>query len=308
MSDDCSNPEIEKRPKEPTLFELPSLEPESVNPNENSMDLSDASQDLEGINAIVDGDLSEPEDNLKKLKLVAFGGFVKPEQYDIFGEHDFSDLTEKEKSWFDADKFRELIINNPTNYQFVVDEVALNPYEYNLIARSPSHLGKFAVAKVLNDNDLSDERISASQRAPVHVLTQKIEAMTNHDNKLREQLSFVRELRKEIRAPGFAHKTEERMKLLISASWNEFTTMLDVMSLQRGWDDDKRQRAETALLFYLTQGGQSLRISKWAKMTKVADDYLVLRKTTFSRKINQSERELTQYPLLIEESTQKESE
>lgn len=246
-------------------------------------------------NEIQAQDSVSSNEEVMKPKLVAFGGFVKPELYDIFGEHNLDDLSEVEKSWMTASRLRDLVLSPQSDDKFLVDEVSLNTFEYNLIARSPLHLGKFAAARVLRDNDLDDNQLAASRRAPVHVFEQKITGMEAHQNKLVEQKAMIRELEKEVRTPGFAHKTPRRMNQLIAAAWGEFTVMLDVIHLQRGWDDSKRQRAESALINYLTQGGQRERVSHWDKTLKVSDNYLTQRILLFRRKIQFTQHELSKY-------------
>lgn len=235
---------------------------------------------------------------------VAFGRYVKPEMYDIFGEHDLEGLSETEKSWMSAEKLRELVLSPQRDDKFLVDGVLLNTFEYNLIVRSPLSLGKFASARVLHDNDLDNDRVEASKRAPIHVLEQKIAGMQVHGDKLAAQKIMLRELEKEVETPGYAHKTPERMSQLIAAAWNEFTIILDVIHLQRGWDDRKRQRAESTLINYLTQGGQRQRVSNWDKTLTVADNYLVQRTLLFKRKLQIAQDELNKYRDLSEEPTE----
>lgn len=262
--------------------------PELINPHEKA-----EFTQLQFPKIISEADISNK--NSQSKKLVAFGGFVKSELYDMFGEHNIEDLTEDEKNWISAGKLRELVLSPQPGDKFLVDGISLNTYEYNLIVRSPEYLGKFASARVLNDYDVDDERVSASKRAAMHVFEQKLDGMTTHLSKLVDQKLLIKELTKEVNMPGFAHKTSERMKQLISGAWNEFMTMLDVVHLQRGWDDDKRSRAEATLIHYLTSGGQSDRISKWKSTIKVADNYLTQRKLLFTRRIRTVKSELDEY-------------
>lgn len=237
----------------------------------------------------------DEESAQSKQKLVAFGGFVKPSLYGIFGEHNLENLTEAEKSWMTAEKLRELVLSPQQNDRFLVDDVSLNTYEYNLIARSPSQLGKFASARVLHDNDLDDLRVKASNRAPIHVFEQKIAGMQAHGEKLNDRKNMLRELQKEVKTPGYAHKTPERMSQLIAAVWNEFMVMLDVIHLQRDWDDNKRQRAESALIGYLNQGAQRQRVANWSNALGVVDNYLTQRILLFRRKTQFTQHELERY-------------
>ena len=304
MNDDCGNPEIEKKPVEPTLFEvLPAglesaKQSNTVSKKLDESNFSGSGQATPDAATGINGDSSKPIDLPKKSKLVAFGGFVKPNIYDIFGDFNLDDVTESEKEWMTASNLFRLLLVNTREYRFAVDEVPLNAFEYNLIARSPSHLARFATANVLNDNDLDDEKISASKRAPVHVLGQKIEGMQHHVDKLNEQNTLLESLRREIGMPGYAHKTKEEMRQLIAVAWNELAIIMDVLRLQRGWDDKKHQRAKSTLLYYLTQGSQRERVSHWRAITFVANQYLNKRIKVFETKITQSQEELKKYPPL----------
>lgn len=225
-------------------------------------------------------------------KLVAFGRYVKTEQYDLFGDYNLDDLTDEQKQWMNAGKLQGIIFNPPNDAPLVVDKIALNPYEYNLVVRSPYHLGKFATARSLNDKDLSDEVVSTGKRAAEHAFEQKQEGMTDHLDKLKDRRFDIRELKKEIKTPGFAHKSPERMQHLAGVVWGEFITILDVAHVQRGWDDNTRKEAQAALINYLTTGNQRDRISKWYQMTELAENYISGRIVLFSNRIKAVKREL----------------
>jgi len=266
-------------PNTPNVPNTPSLQP-GANTNVGSETYEQLTLDNLGKEDDL-GDSSEKS----KPKRVAFGGFVKPEMYDVFGDYDLSELSEQEKNWMTTEKLRELIMSPAIEYKFAVDGVKLNTYEYNLVVRSPEHLGRFAAAKTLGDNDLDDERLAAGDRAPKHVFESKLATMQPHLDAMRLQRSMVRELSREASKPGYAHKTEERMKELTSAAWNEFKTMLDVLHIERGWDDNLRNRADAALINYLTQGGQRDRVAHWQSMIELTDNYLTQRIALFNRRI-----------------------
>ncbi len=224
-----------------------------------------------------------------RTPLVAFGKFVKPEMYDVFGEYDLGTLTPAEKAWVDPNKLAPILFDPPKEAELVVDRVALNPYEYRLILRSPQGLARTALSGVLGDNDLDNERIEASKRGRTHALEAKHEAMSEHVGKLQERRKDMKELLREAKTPGYAHKTEERMKELTSAAWLEFKTIIDVIHVQRGWDDEKRKRAETAVVNYLTQGSQRERVGHWWEMIQLADNYLGARIHVFRDRVKKAQ-------------------
>lgn len=227
-------------------------------------------------------------DTAGEPKRVAFGRYVKPEMYDVFGDYDLGDVTDNEKQWMTAENLGLSLFEQDSAVPYTVRGVALNTTEYGLLARHPKRLAEAAEQKSLKDKDLDDEVIATAKRAEIHALENKLEVMMAHSAKLAEQRRLIKELSSEARKPGFAHKSPERMKELISAAWIEFTGMLDVVHVQRGWDDDKRKRAETTLIHYLTQGSQRGRVANWQAMIGLADGYLGARLNLFGTRTRET--------------------
>jgi hypothetical protein len=227
-----------------------------------------------------------PEKPKRKTGKVAFGGFVKPEMYDIFGDYDLESLTDDEKNWMSSEKLRTILFPEQSKRNgLVVDSLPLNQTEYNLIVRSPDSFSDFAKARSLNDKELSDDVIATSERASGHALNHKLTAMQEHHAKLVDNRMLLRILQKEAAAPGFAHYSEEDMKQFIGVAWNEFRGILDTVHIQRGWDDEQRTKAEASLINYLTQGSQQIRVAHWQGMIKLADNYMSARMVLFSNRI-----------------------
>lgn len=224
---------------------------------------------------------------------VAFGRFVKPELYDVFGDHDLGALDPEQKAWMKVERLTETLFDPPKDARFVVDGIGLNPYEFNLVARAPGRLAETAMSRTLGDNDVDDERLAASERSRVHALQTKHTSMTAHLDKLLNRRTDIKLLNRRAKAPGYAHETEDRMKELLSGAWQEFTTMLDVMHVRRNWDDEKRAQAEAALLSYLTQGSQRTRVGRWWAMLGLADNYLGARINILRKRNRQVEDMLT---------------
>lgn len=219
----------------------------------------------------------EPETEQSEPKppaRVAFGRYVKPEMYDVFGDYDLSDLTDSEKQWMGPKVLGELLFEQPTTVPFTLRGIALNATEYGMLARHPQRLAETAEQRSLKDKDIDDTVIATGKRAEIHALENKTEVMTAHAAKLAGQREMIKELQREAKKPGFAHKSPERMKELMSAAWIEFTGMLDVVHIQRDWNDDTRKRAEAALIHHLTQGSQRDRVAHWQSMIHLADGYL----------------------------------
>ncbi len=232
----------------------------------------------------------------RKTGKVAFGKFVKPELYDVFGEHNFNSLTDAEKKWDPHAALSKALFEppnpekgeKPDDNMLVVDGYGLNAYEYGLLIRYPNALARKTVSKVLGDSDITEEKLAASERGVVHVLEKMTAPMQTHLVKLLEARQEIKDLAKEASSPGFAHQGEEWMKQHVSTVWKEFQIMLDVTHVQRGWSDEKRQVASTALLYYLTQDSQQVRTGRWQKLIQLADGYLGARASIFRNRIEQS--------------------
>lgn len=216
---------------------------------------------------------------------VAFGGFVKPEMYDVFGDYDLSSVTDSERAWMQPEQLGSILFQSDRRTKFAIDGVVLLPTEYELVARHPVKLIEQAEARSLKDKDVDDTVLATAARSQLHALETKSEAMSSHRASLVEQRGMLSELAKEAKNPGFAHKSPERMTLLLSAAWNEFQNILDVVHIQRGWDDQARERAQAALIHYLTQGSQRDRVGHWQDMIKLADGYLGARLHVFGSRI-----------------------
>ncbi|MDQ3093696.1 MAG: hypothetical protein M3Q70_00780 [bacterium] len=239
----------------------------------------------------------KPKDPKVRTKKVAFGGFVKPELYDVFGEHNFNLLTPAEKAWKADEALGKVLFEPPkpdpqdeeAQARFLtVDGYSFNAHEYRMLIRSPRALARKTVAHVLGDNDITDTKQEASQRGVGHVMNKLSEPMQEHVAKLREARTEVQELAREAKSPGFAHRSEEWMTGHLSTVWKEFQTMLDIMHVQKGWDDEKRQAASTALLHFLSSGPQRQRTGRWQTMISLADGYLGARITVFDNRIKQA--------------------
>lgn len=218
---------------------------------------------------------------------VAFGGFVKPEMYDIFGEHDLDTVTDAEKQWMQPEKLEAILLNPPRGTKNVVDGISITSREHQTLVRShnPEYIAGVAFSGVTKDYDIDDELLASAKRGEVHVLEEKRRGMADYREKLLERRTNIRVLQKEVRSPGFAHKTSVEMRSLINEAWQEFTNMLDVVHIQRDWNDEKREKAEAALMHYLTQGSSRDRVGHWNQMLTLASVYLSKRQNLFKRRI-----------------------
>ncbi len=240
----------------------------------------------------------------------AFGAFVKPEQYDPFKEYDFDSLEPRERDWLTPQKLRQLLFHPPADASFSVwrsdyqagqrgEQVALPAAEYTLLARSPLALAKAIEARSIDSKPVTEATLTDSADKTIEELVAKRAAMQEHADALDGVVADLKALREAQEQPGRAtrnryehatgkprgNRTSVEMAQLTSVAWNEFMLMLDVVQTQRGWDDDQRQKAETAMAAYLTQGKQSERTNHWQNMTNLARDYATLRSVVFKNRI-----------------------
>jgi len=215
-------------------------------------------------------------------KRVAFGRYLKYWQYDMFNDHNKSIVQPEEVAWMVPERISSILFatrgkGEPYPDGLYVDGVLLNQFEYGLIPRSPDALGKASISKTLGDNDVTSEVVERAQRSRLHTFESRLEALDTHGAKLKERRELIIKLQRAAHKPGYAVGTPEEVKPMFAGAWSEFTNILDVLHIQRNWDQEKRQVAETALLMYLTEGKQSDRVQHWSQMLELSRTYLAAR-------------------------------
>ncbi len=219
----------------------------------------------------------------------AFGRFLKPEQYDVFGDYDISTLTEAEKAWLTPANLASNLFGRPSEAKSVVNRIALNGYEYKLVSRSPKKLAETAVTNTLASDDVNQDLLDRSERSGRHALEGKLVRMNEHAEAMRARRDSVRELKRRAEMPGRAHKSDAYMRQLFNDAFTEFKTILEAVHIQRRWSDEQRHKVEASLLNYLTQGDQRTRTQHWKKMLDLAVNYLDIRIGLFTRKSQESQ-------------------
>jgi hypothetical protein len=227
----------------------------------------------------------------KQDPLVAFGGFVKPEIY-YDGDFDPDTLTDKEKEWMTPATISSILFNRDFGEDLVYRGIKFNAYEHKLLAHYPAKLAETAMKGVLKDKDITDDVMGKKARSRVHILQSKADYMKPHIEKLKVRQKDVERLQKEIRTPGFAHVRASEMSRLINHTYQEFITILDVLHIDRDWDEQTRRKAELALVNYLTQGGQRDRVSHWRQMAELSRSYLLARRFAFKHSLNSVNKQL----------------
>ena len=77
--------------------------------------------------------------------------------------------------------------------------------------------------------------------------------------------------------------------------------ILDVLRVQRDWNDEKHDQARSALTHYLTQGSQRDRVKHWGEMSGLADQYMTVRISLFTNRIRKVQTEIEKYQGSIDE-------
>lgn len=211
----------------------------------------------------------------------AFARYVGPENFDVFNEHDFSTMPEADKRWINPAYLRSFLypdkdVKSPNR----VSNINVNPFEFRLIirARDPIHIRNAAYNRVQGFDDPTDEVRGKAERGGIHTLEAKIEAMTQHRNNLGESEELLARLARRTRYPGLAHETDQNLRLLYANLWNEIENIMNVAQVAAGWTDEERDRADTSLLFYLTQGPSARRVKHFKEMISLATAYVRARK------------------------------
>lgn len=232
-------------------------------------------------------------------KRVAFGGFVKPTEYDPAGEHDLESVTPAQVNWMRPNNLRKILFTrrDAPDTSLRIGNLLVNPYEHGGFIRYPRAHAAQAKSSVLGTNEPGDEKDAAARRAINHQLDRKLEPMKDHVGKLTLAQSDILELLKEQRMPGFAHKSPDWMVDHISTAWLEFEGILHVLRIERGWNDKQAHDAKTAFIARLVTGSQSTRVGHWLDATKLAHDYLDRRIGVFTTNIVEIEKIIADNPL-----------
>lgn len=234
-------------------------------------------------------------------KRVAFGRYLKPEQYDIFGDYDLSTVTDEEKAWMTPENLSRIVFVDEKQQRgkdgLYIDGVLVNQYEYRLIPRSPLALGKASLSRVLGDKEVNEEVVQTAQRGRIHVLEDKVEAMAAHRAKLSDRRATIVELQHAAQKPGFSipRRSPEEVKQMFGEAWQEFTNILDTLQIQRGWTEEQRIAANGALINYLTQGSQRDRVHNWKQMLELSRKYLVARDYILNTRTRQTQTLINTY-------------
>ncbi len=241
-----------------------------------------------------------PQSPANPNRKYAFGGFIKAEIYDVFGELPTDELTQAEKDWFTPRRLEQICLVSHEDKQVYNERerfagVLLSAYERTALLYAPENLGNRALARTLNaSTEVDEEAIERSKRSSVHAIERKVEGMKAHTESLTTRRSDIIELHKEARAPGYAHKPKERMQQLFSASWQELLNLVDILQEKRGYDDEQKQKLLASAVNYLTTGPQKDRVKNWKELLEFQIRYLNARVGIFERRIKVSESVLEQ--------------
>ncbi len=231
-----------------------------------------------------------PNHEVKEPRVVAFGRFLKGDIYtDALVTPDVN-VTDEEAHWFNVGAIKKIFLGpvDVDEYRAAdrFDGVLLSPAERTALVRSPTMLAQTAMDRTVNaGHDLTEERLAAAERSRGHIAQSKLDAMNEIADGIAGRLADVEELRKEARAPGFAHKSPTRMHELLSASWQEFLNMSDILQIKRNWDDDKKLRFRKVVRDHLTTGSQRDRVAHWHEFLDFQSTYLNRKHHIFGRQI-----------------------
>ena len=85
---------------------------------------------------------------------------------------------------------------------------------------------------------------------------------------------LLEELFKEMKSPGYAHKSELRMRILgTNALFMVFPNMINVTARQYEWDPETTDKANRALTYKLLTGPQRKKVQNWKDFTDLAIRY-----------------------------------
>lgn len=191
-----------------------------------------------------------------------------------------------QRAWMVAYNLRPNLLDVGPRADFSVDGLALNPTEYKILPRNIDALAENARAVTLAavDGQITDEDLKRADRAARHRLEAFEAPVKEHTIELRRRYNCISRLGniaagREIPA---ADETDESASMILSTTWVELLNMLDVVRIQRNWDDRKRTRAEVALEGVLLEESDGWRTNSWLEMIALAQEYTKARRLLFT--------------------------
>ncbi len=218
------------------------------------------------------------------------GNFLSPDLYDdVIVTPEVKDLTTMEINFFRPDKLKKICFarsldeyKEPQRF----DGVLLSAQEHTALVKSPDRLGRAALNRTLNRRDeQTDEVLAAADRSSDHALERKMVAMTKLKSGMEFRRADIAELREEFRNPNLAHKRQERVRQLFSASWAETLNLTDLIQLKSGFDDERKMRLRQSAKTYLTSGPPRNKAEKWKTYLDFQKGYLDRKLRIFSLQI-----------------------
>lgn len=215
----------------------------------------------------------------KSKRRAAFGRYVGPEHFDLFGDYDLKNIPKEDRGWITPNFLDDNLITARKDAPNVVSGIALNTYEYNLLirARNPKYLrNKVVTASMGYERPTEQKRTQAEMRGN-STIQQKLVGMTNHIGNLEQSNGMLKQLVHLSLAPGYAHTTDAKLIELYANAWNEFENIIDVVHIVEKWTDEQRDRADPSFLRYLTKDDQIMRVHQWKSMILLARRYVTHR-------------------------------
>lgn len=173
-----------------------------------------------------------------------------------------------------------------------VNGLALNPEEFTTILINAETFEKRLGARAERAHRYSNpvRRQEAKINSPLHAYADEKGLRDKHEaaiNGLQQEVASLAELRKYVRAPGFAMTTEGRIRELATIAWEgSFKNLLRVAGNQRAWTERDRFGAAQAVAESLFTGPQRSRVGYWQEMTELAGRYASQRRVLFTQRLS----------------------
>ena len=171
-----------------------------------------------------------------------------------------------------------------------VNGLALNPQEYGVLFRSQQTFENAIVARASTPHALSHplRHDEVKLTAPLHAYQDDGGLLEKHQlavHGFTDEVTNLNELRGYIKARGFAHTTEARLRQVATYAWEKtFTNILYVLGDQRRLEPRDRHANAEAMATKLFAGAQSERVAYWGVMSTLAERYTNAKRLLFTQR------------------------
>lgn len=215
----------------------------------------------------------------------ALGGIMRPEYFGIKPE-EFAVI---EKMHFDNVEIANLssAIFDNTRRGRRVNGLAVNALEFQVMVRSVDafSLAVSSQTEIAREQDPNhDRKLAAADRSVDHALAQKAERAEGWLKWLDTEKVWLEKLQRELKAPGFAHMSEQQIAdLVLNLQIFTIGNLLNVVGHEQNWSSEDLQKSRLAMIYRLVER-RKRKDQYWRELVDFSQNYNYARFRMFKHK------------------------